>query len=444
MTPRNLLLLLTLVTLIGCGKSSIPPSPDLDIIPKNSNPNTVVIFIHGVLGDSITSFRSENNQKSWPELLSEDESLGESIHVKSLSYSSKPLNNASNINEISTRLLDRLISQEVFNRHDKVVFITHSMGGLITKRMLVQLNLDRPDMYKRVAGIFFIATPSGGSNLANITSWISRNPQFNDMSPEDFNTFLQSTEDDWQSLLKKRNDQYPFPKAFCVYETLPFGPVKVVPRSNVQMGCDERPVAFDRDHISIVKPSSVKDDIYEYVATKIKNIVLEVDLPMTISAQITNSSNQVIEEDSVLKSGDQYALNITLSKPGWLYVFNRDSTRTLARYFPSNTNDKKQNPSKNFRVPPTDSNWITLDTNTGIERFFIFATDKKDEKLEKLGDVVLSKLSQNEMGEIEDELMKRGGFEQAKHKVTSSMKHQYFNMKSIKSEAAATLDFEHQ
>lgn len=444
MLPQNLLLLFTLVILVGCGKSPAAPSPDLDIIPKNSHPNTVVIFIHGVLGDSITSFRSENNQKSWPELLSEDKSLSEPIHVKSLSYSSKPLSNASNINEISTGLLNKLVTQDVFNNHDKVIFITHSMGGLITKRMLVQLNLDHPDMYKKVAGIFFIATPSDGSNLANIASWFSKNPQFNDMSRKDSNTFLQSTEGDWQSLLKKRNDQYPFPKAFCVYETLPLGPVKVVPRSNVQMGCDERPDPFDRDHISIVKPSSVKDEVYEYIATRIKNIVLEVDLPMSISAKIIDSSNQVIEEGSVLKSRDQYALNITLSKPGWLYVFNRDSTHTLARYFPSNSHDKKQNPSKKFRVPSKDSNWITLDTHTGIERFFIYATDKKDEKLENLGDVVLSKLSQKEIYEIHNELMKRGGFEQEKHIVTSSMKHQYFNMKSIKSEATATLDFEHQ
>ena len=218
----------------------------------------------------------------------------------------------------------------------------------------------------------------------------------------------------------------------------------MVPRSNAQMGCNERPVAFDRDHISIVKPSSEKDEVYEYVATKIKKILSGEYLPMSIVAVMTDGSNKVLEGDSILKSGDQYALNISLSKPGWLYVFNRDSTGTLAKYFPSNTDDKKLNPSKKFRIPPTASNLITLDNHTGIEKFFIFATDKEDEYLEKLGDVVLSKLSQKDVDEIQTDFMKRGGFEQEKLKLTPSMKGKSFNMNSVKSEAAATFYFEHQ
>ena len=67
------------------------------------------------------------------------------------------------------------------------------MGGLITKAMLSELN--RPntvdlECLDKVRAVIFLSTPSHGADLAVYASWISMNPQFTDMKPDDLNGFL--------------------------------------------------------------------------------------------------------------------------------------------------------------------------------------------------------------------------------------------------------------
>ncbi len=135
------------------------------------------------------------------------------------------------------------------------------------------------------------------------------------------------------ALLRKRSATHPYPRAFCVYEKKPVGPITVVPRSRMQTGCDERPVAFDRDHINLVKPSSADDEVYAYVAARINRIVAREYTPLKISARLISVEGTALPEDVALKSGDQYALQVELTRPAWAYVFAKDSRGRVERYF---------------------------------------------------------------------------------------------------------------
>ena len=96
-------------------------------------------------------------------------------------YASPLLGRASTIEEVSQRVLQQLRDRGIFTRYQQIHFITHSMGGLIVKRMLVELN--RPselETLRRVRTVLFISTPAQGATLADMASWLSLNPQLRD------------------------------------------------------------------------------------------------------------------------------------------------------------------------------------------------------------------------------------------------------------------------
>ena len=130
-----------------------------------------------------------------------------------------------------------------------------------------------------------LATPAQGSDLAALASWISGNPQFRDMAPSDFNAYLQSLDNDFNALLRRRGATAPFPKVFCAYETLATGPVKVVPRSRSQLGCDATPNAFDRTHVTIAKPTGRDDEIHVYLRARILESISPSAVKQTVSIE---------------------------------------------------------------------------------------------------------------------------------------------------------------
>jgi pimeloyl-ACP methyl ester carboxylesterase len=237
--------LVVICALSSCSKKEVAvENVELDIPAQQLPESLTVVFIHGVMGNATSSWRAPASP-GWPRILASDPQIGGTARVISLAYLSGPLGSASGIHEIATRLAARL-HDRVFAGSSKVVFITHSMGGIIARHMLLEMSRQWPEDYGKVRGVFFLATPSGGSEVAKLASWVSSNPQFAGMSPVELNTFLQSEEDGWATLLRKRSQDLPFPKAYCAYEKLPLGPVTVVPRNRALIGCDETAIPFDR------------------------------------------------------------------------------------------------------------------------------------------------------------------------------------------------------
>ena len=401
--------LTTLIFMASCHVAEPPTlSPDLKIPSSNGQAAAAVVFIHGVLGDPVTSFGSAKS--NWPLLIAKDPDFGPRVDVMSIGYESKPIAAASNINEIANRLLNRLIDEGIFDHHEKVIFVVHSMGGLIAKRMLVQLKTDKPALFQRVAGIIFLATPAGGSSVAETANWVSGNPQFQDMKPEDVNTFLQVLEDDWQALLRARTQQFPFPQAYCVYETKPLGPITVVPRSRAQSGCDERPIAFDRNHSSLVKPTSANDEVYVYVAARLKRLLQDEPQALQMSAAVLGADGKSLSDDPILHSGDSFALALSANRAAWFYVVGQDSTGRAQRYFPSSVGGHQDAPTRSQRIPADTSMMLYLDQNKGVERIHVFATQNRSPEIEKLIERVESLSTKAASRVLDDEVSKRGAY----------------------------------
>jgi hypothetical protein len=236
---------------------------------KQGNNSKLIIFVHGVLGDMDNTWLNEATNTSWPQLMAQDSSFAD-YDVFVYGYYSPKVGKASDIYEIATRAGTQLHDAGFFEKYNEIDFITHSMGGIITKRMLDDLNT--PSSFadlQKVHSVIYMSVPAHGANLADLASWISENPQFSSMSAEESNNFLQAVEGDWRKVLNQRSAEHPFPRTFSAYEKLSVGPAKVVPELYTSGMADGPIQAFDYNHIEIVKPDSLTNDVYEWARARI-------------------------------------------------------------------------------------------------------------------------------------------------------------------------------
>lgn len=438
--PRGWWRALVLILLCACGKG--PTVPNEDIERPADGAHVAVVFVHGILGHASNTFAAEG-QQPWPEWLATDPKLTAPVHVLSLAYASEPLQQASNIQEIATRLRSRLqVEQRIFERFDKVVFIAHSMGGLVVRRLLLQLSRDDPEAYGRVAGVFFMAVPAGGSDLAAGVSWISGNPQFGNMRPEDANAFLQTEADDWVLLMRHRPTTRPYPRSYCAYETQPMGPLVVVPRSRSQFVCDETPNAFERNHATLVKPSGLSDEVHRFVVARLNRLIDDADVPLSVALELLSPTNQPLPADLTMRTGDQFALRVHATRPAWIYVFGIDGTRRVKRYFPTPGGGVQPTPQSTLRVPSDKTQVMTLDKVTGVEQYIAIVTMSPDPELAKWGEQASSTPPPTDLSSAFE---KRGSyFTKTKHASLPPPADHTLEISPSGAHARATLTFWHQ
>jgi len=229
----------------------------------------IIIFVHGVIGDMDNTWVNPINHASWPELVAGDKDFdGYDVYV--YGYDTPCEGSSSNISEIANRFGQQLRDDHFFSNYEQIFFITHSMGGLVTKKMLAGLSMAQEiDSLQRVRAVIFIAVPSDGADIASLGSWFSRNPQFKNMDPEGTKAFLQTIEGDWGTVIRKRTEQRPFPRSFEAYETKDLGVFRIVPNLFISGISDLTPIAFDYDHIAIVKPDSHEHAVYKWTKARI-------------------------------------------------------------------------------------------------------------------------------------------------------------------------------
>src|SRR5205814_2080876 len=128
----------------------------------------------------------------WPQLVAKDSAF-QDANVYVYRYQSPKLETAQNIEELATRLGDFLNKDGVIRDHERIVFVCHSMGGLIARAYLVQARLPA----KKVPLIYFYGTPTAGANAASLAYLASRNPQFQNMLPFVPGAYVESLAKKW-------------------------------------------------------------------------------------------------------------------------------------------------------------------------------------------------------------------------------------------------------
>ncbi|XP_022133611.1 uncharacterized protein LOC111006140 isoform X2 [Momordica charantia] len=152
-----------------------------------ASPLVDVVFIHGLRGGPYKSWRIAEDKSStksglvekidqeagklgtfWPgEWLSSDFPRARMFTLKYKTNLTQWSGASLPLQEVSSMLLDKLVAAGIGDR--PVVFVTHSMGGLVVKQMLYKAQTENIDnLVKNTVGVVFYSCPHFGSKLADM------------------------------------------------------------------------------------------------------------------------------------------------------------------------------------------------------------------------------------------------------------------------------------
>ncbi|HEX3527817.1 MAG TPA: hypothetical protein VH988_12200 [Thermoanaerobaculia bacterium] len=290
-----------LVVLTACPGSRTSPSTSA-VTPNTTDPQWVhqrdphakvaLVFIHGIFGDTLGTWTSSNGTTFF-DLVDKDPDLGPKVDSLAFGYTSKMIGAGSfDIQEAANRLHLYLRNKGVLD-YPAIVFVAHSMGGLVVLREL----LTHREMLERVPLILFYATPQEGSQITTIARKVAKNPALEQMLPADRNGYLRLLNDEWRAL-----DAAKRPPIRCAYEKQPTYGVMVVPWSSATRFCDEQALPIEADHLTIVKPDRPGHDSMVFLSTMLKQYVLGKQLV----AKLETPDFQVEKDYAVLTMNDPF------------------------------------------------------------------------------------------------------------------------------------------
>jgi triacylglycerol esterase/lipase EstA (alpha/beta hydrolase family) len=228
-----------------------------------------VVFVHGLGGNPREYWMSDkdNPETFWPEWIGHDVPK---VGVWSLGYDAAQFiwqGSAMPLYERAKNAL-ALLDADGIGRQP-IVFITHSLGGLLVKQMIrTGLSESYPPWEKIAAqtkGVCFIATPHSGSDLANyvkfLTSFLAT-VAVNDLkskapSLRELNNWYRN------HAFAKFNHQVYCENKKTGWKNLG---VIVVDAESADPGIPKVPlISLDEDHLSICKPASRGELLYKRV-----------------------------------------------------------------------------------------------------------------------------------------------------------------------------------
>jgi hypothetical protein len=256
-----------------------------------------VVFVHGLGGDPLTTWRSgDDDSTSWPDWLARE--FGERIGVWSLGYAAAPTywvrlrglicgakdpeaGASMSLSRRAENALDRLVLDRIGQR--PVCFIAHSLGGLLAKSILRRaadsLNApERRQVVEQCRGVLFLATPHQGSRLADFAAAIKL------YLPSVCTLGLKDNDDYLRDLYEWYRDYAPshqiITRSYC--ENKKTKEVDVVLRSSADPGVTGEtargPTPLDSDHLEISKPRDRNDQAY-LASKELIALILQNDSP---------------------------------------------------------------------------------------------------------------------------------------------------------------------
>ncbi len=247
-----------------------------------------VLFIHGLGGDADNTWVERGSKEQlWPLWLLED---SDDLNIWTVEYSAPKLKfngSGMGIPDHATNILEHILRMPGLSEGE-IIFVCHSLGGLIAKQILRIAN-DRTseaaaqEFLGRVSGVAFLATPHLGSDISSFASqliprllmrFVLLKPSIvaaslnrNDPSLQDLNTWYRA----WgangnvrQLVLTERKRMY--------------GVLAVVKPDSADPGLGAATVIpIEVNHENICKPVDKEDEIYKHIKgfiTKKKEIIM--------------------------------------------------------------------------------------------------------------------------------------------------------------------------
>ncbi|MBE1159917.1 esterase/lipase family protein [Dyella acidiphila] len=280
---RSMFLMCVMLAIAGCptstpgqqhGSAAQSGEPDPHWVYQGAQHAPVaVVFIHGIFGDTDGTWTNAEG-KTLFQFLKETPNVGDKVDIYAFGYASHMFKDGSLNIDSAANVLDKTLEYDGVWKYKSVVFVVHSMGGLVALREII----GNQNRMAQVPLMFFYAVPQEGAQIANIAHLVMNNPALRQMLPADGNAFLQQLSGDWNSIpFDKR------PTIICAFEDVPVAKILIVPWSSATRFCSERPAEIaGANHITITKPDSARsfavmalvDALNKYVLTPDDNLAM--------------------------------------------------------------------------------------------------------------------------------------------------------------------------
>lgn len=309
---------------------------------REKSDDTNIVFIHGINSSDICW--KHDNGTYWPELLTEslDSTAKPELSQAGMyvyNYQTNIFSGTYQLDDVVSDLKERLNLDGVFQTK-RIIFVCHSMGGIVARRLIVQ----RRELFKPMQiGLFLIASPSLGSEQANVVSGFATILGFGQAKALQFsqqNTWLNSLDSDFKNL-KESGDYSLFGKELVEDKAIILSKFlkasqTVKPFSAARYFGNEYKVP-NSDHLSISKVEN-GEAIQHRLLVKFLDDLPEIESVAEASqgTELSQSINNSVIDINM--AGASVGGDVTISG---LTVNNHDSPS-----IPASGNSKKDKPAK--------------------------------------------------------------------------------------------------
>ncbi|KAE8443095.1 hypothetical protein EG329_002339 [Mollisiaceae sp. DMI_Dod_QoI] len=261
------------------------------------------IFVHGLGGGSRKTWSaSPNPAHYWPkEWLPADPDFRH-VRIHSFGYNSDWLQRQQNlltIHDWGQDLIEQIRNKSnIRHATSPVVFIGHSMGGLVIKKacILARETSRYENLAERIHGVYFLATPHRGSRLAQVLSNLLKLTPFGDKP------FVGALEQGSETIIQL-NAEFCHCNSIAIHsfiESIPtnlgFGSSFIVDKLSATLGYDhERIQTLNADHRSICKFDSPNDSNFRTLRDSLASTVDDIEhtVPM-VRQQVQHQEMQTV------------------------------------------------------------------------------------------------------------------------------------------------------
>lgn len=297
----------------------------VESILENKNKN-LILFVHGFTGGKET-WLTNSTGKRIPDYLLENKEIRENFDLDYFEYYTKFTDKISKAHWLFTFLpfvkkrkfkknlyiddIKDILFSDIdvkFKDYQNIVIIAHSMGGLISKAVILKLIEENRS---RISLFISLAVPHNGSNLANMGRLLLSNPNIKDLAP--LSKIIDTVNRDWIGIKNKN----------LIPRTIYFQGKNdnIVPNTS-SSGYDPREkgkeydiIYTNDDHFSILQPEnenstlliSIKNELLSSLKKKhdnqpisdegIKNLVKKIGEKLEL--QVPSFNDLILSKDSI-------------------------------------------------------------------------------------------------------------------------------------------------
>ncbi|MCD2451363.1 hypothetical protein GO003_013280 [Methylicorpusculum oleiharenae] len=244
---------------------------------KEPKVSTSVVFVHGIMSSGDKCWQNKNGIY-WPEILCNEEDLSE-LGIYVYSYQTSFTSGQYNIGNVVDDLKERLLNLDnVIGSSSNIIFVCHSMGGIIVRKFIVERAHDLIDRRINI-GLFMVASPTLGSKYAN---WLE--PIIKIAGHEQAKALKLSQNNQWLNDLDKTflnlkesnrleiHGKELIEDKFITLKKLHFFKQVVEPFSGARYFAEPIKIP-NSDHSSIAKPDSARSLQHRLLCTFIKDSI---------------------------------------------------------------------------------------------------------------------------------------------------------------------------